>query len=219
MKKMVRLVALFIAVTLAGCTSMKYNGSPVSSKSFSKPPIGSVTTAFIGESMLSQGRIVEQNVLKVHQLIDGIAYNIPPNTYPQVGYDGKNDFYSAVGVTKNPFADPFTGLSLGKAPGSQLCVITVFGAKTCYEGSYTRKREPSVSDDSHQQTLLYSGRVGNKINISYREFSNNMARPAFNNEVEYDLNDSNIIGYKGARIEVLKADNSSITYRVINNFR
>ncbi|MCI2286140.1 IS982 family transposase [Colwellia sp. MSW7] len=57
-----------------------------------------------------------------------------------------------------------------------------------------------------------------KINVGYREFSNNSARPAFNNDVEYDLSSSNLIGYKGASIEVIKADNSSITYKVIKNF-
>ncbi|MCV5978658.1 hypothetical protein OFO29_40580, partial [Escherichia coli] len=57
-----------------------------------------------------------------------------------------------------------------------------------------------------------------KINFSYREFSNDMARPAFNNEAEYDLSESNQIGYKGAVIDVLEADNTKITYRLIRNF-
>ena len=72
--------------------------------------------------------------------------------------------------------------------------------------------------DGFQQTLLYSGRIGNKINISYREFSNNVARPAFNNDVEYDLGESMTIGYKGAEIEIIEATNRMIKYRVIRNF-
>ena len=75
-----------------------------------------------------------------------------------------------------------------------------------------------VTEDSFQQTLIYSGRVGDKINVGYREFSNSMARPAFNNDVEYDLSESRIIGYKGARLEIIKATNESIKYRVLNNF-
>lgn len=74
------------------------------------------------------------------------------------------------------------------------------------------------SENSFQQTLLYNGRVGDKINIGYRESSGNMARPAFNNEVEYDLSESKTIGYKGARIEVIEATNQSIKYRVLSNF-
>lgn len=35
--------------------------------------------------------------------------------------------------------------------------------------------------NSFQQTLIYNGKVGNKINIGYREFSGDLARPAFAN--------------------------------------
>ena len=66
--------------------------------------------------------------------------------------------------------------------------------------------------------LIYSGRVGDKIKAGYREFSNNLARPAFNNDVEYDLRESSVIGYKGARIEVVEATNEHIKYKVIQNF-
>ncbi|MGR5139977.1 hypothetical protein [Vibrio jasicida] len=45
-----------------------------------------------------------------------------------------------------------------------------------------------------------------------------MARSAFSTEVEYDLGDSNVIGYAGARLEVIKATNTEIVYRVIKNF-
>lgn len=85
-------------------------------------------------------------------------------------------------------------------------------------GKFTITKKMSQFQDSFQQTLIYSGKVGNKINISYREFSNDMARPAFNNEAEYDLSESNQIGYKGAVIDVLEADNTKITYRLIRNF-
>lgn len=77
---------------------------------------------------------------------------------------------------------------------------------------------PSLHRDSFQQTLLYSGKVGNKINIGYREFSNSLARPAFNNNVEYDLSESKTIAYKGAQLEILEATNQHIKFRLIKNF-
>ena len=45
-----------------------------------------------------------------------------------------------------------------------------------------------------------------------------MARPAFNNNVEYDLSESPIIGYKGAKLEIIEANNQFVRYRVIENF-
>jgi hypothetical protein len=94
----------------------------------------------------------------------------------------------------------------------------VFNALYCYKGDYEVKTKISERGTSFQQTLIYSGRVGDKIKFGYREFSNNLARPAFNNDVEYDLSTSNIIGYKGAQIEVISSDNSGIKYKVLKNF-
>mgnify|MGYP001043013533 CR=1 FL=1 len=52
----------------------------------------------------------------------------------------------------------------------------------------------------------------------YREYINDMARPAFNQELQYDLNESNIIGFKGLRIEVILATNTKIEYKVLSSF-
>jgi hypothetical protein len=198
---------------------VQYNGGKVSRKSFDHPPLGQVTTVNIGEPMVNKGLIMETTVLSVKQPINGFSYKIPAQQYPQIGHDERNDYFSAVGVIKNAFADPFNGLAVARTPGAELCVVTVFGATSCYKGAFSREKVTAVGKESFQQTLLYSGRVGNKVNISYREYSNDMARPAFNNDAEYDLSSSNIIGYRGASIEVLSADNSSITYRVLSNFR
>jgi hypothetical protein len=50
----------------------------------------------------------------------------------------------------------------------------------------------------------------------YREFKDNLARPAFTQELKYDLGQSRVIGYKGARFEVLDAGNTAITYKVLS---
>ena len=102
---------------------------------------------------------------------------------------------------------------------NKLCVVTIFNAKLCKENqSFDVKNITTANDDSFQQTLIYSGKVGNKINVGYREFSSNLARPAFNNDVEYDLNESKQIGYKGALLDIIEATNQSITYKVLRNF-
>jgi hypothetical protein len=50
-------------------------------------------------------------------------------------------------------------------------------------------------------------------------FSSSAARPAFGNDVEYDLSIDNIIAYKGAEIKVIEANNKKITYIVNKNFK
>ena len=77
-----------------------------------------------------------------------------------------------------------------------------------------------VSQDSFKYQALYQGKIGNKIKISFREFSNDMSRPAFTQDIEYELegNKPTIIGFKGLRIEVIKASNQNITYSVIKDY-
>ena len=182
------------------------------------PPVGKEVTAYVGDHMVEKGVIYEEQVLYVKQRVDGALYDIPSYEYPQVGFDDKQDFFSAIGVIRGALSDPIEALAVGKAEGSQVCVITTLGGSACYDADYERRGRVAETKNSFQQTLIYSGRVGDKINIGYREFSNNSARPAFNNEVEYDLSESKRIGYKGAQIEVWEADNSSITYEVLRNF-
>ena len=93
--------------------------------------------------------------------------------------------------------------------------------KDCTKVEYTLTRKLSqstLSADSFQQTLLYNGKIGNKITLAYREFSSGLARSAYNNNVDYDLSESTIVGYKGARLEVVKATNTELTYRVLSSF-
>lgn len=215
MKSIIVLLALLV---VSGCTTVRYNGTDTFVKEVDYPEAGKVITVYVGDHMVQKGTITEESVLVVHRMIDGVLYDIPANKYPQIGFDQKQDFYSAVGVVRGGLSDPIQALALKKQEGAELCVITVFGGSACYQGEYERKKQLSERGNSFQQTLIYSGRVGDKINVGYREFSNTTARPAFNNDVEYDLSSSNTIGYKGALIEVINADNSSITYKLIRNF-
>ncbi len=215
---MKNILAMTALILMAGCTTVQRNGTDTFVREVDYPEVGNTITVYVGDHMVQKGTIVEESVLHVYKNIDGALYDIPAKKYPQIGHDQKQDFYSAVGVIKGGLSDPIQALALKKEEGSELCVITIFGGSACYKGEYERKKQLSERGNSFQQTLIYSGRVGDKINIGYREFSNNTARPAFNNDVEYDLSSSNTIGYKGALIEVIKADNSSITYKLIRNF-
>lgn len=223
---MKKLLAIFpLAVLLVGCTSPKYNYTP-KIESFSEPPIGSVNTAYVGDSLIKQGTTQRVDGLKVQSPARvSWAYTVTPGFLKKIGEDEKANFYLPTGgvnsanVDKAALADMWQGIMVEKKDNA-LCVITVFGAYVCENNMPIEQVKLNISgDSSFQQTLLYNGRVGNKINIGYREFSANTARPAFNNDVEYDLSESKVIGYKGAKFEVLDASNQSIRYKVISNFR
>ena len=77
------------------------------------------------------------------------------------------------------------------------------GEKCLRWGENTIKRE-----------LVYGGVSQGTITISYREYANDMARPAFFQELRYDLKDGDEIGFKGARFKVKRANNLGKNYSV-----
>lgn len=222
MKKL--LIAGVFGLGLAGCTTPTYNYQ-ATPKQISKPPLNTVNTAHVGDKMLEQGVFIDREALHIPSNTKlSFAYTLTSGYYQKSGEDAKGSYYLPSNnipnggiVQKSALADPYKAIMLGV--DGKLCVITAFNVKSC-GGEHQAKQTVIgiASDNSFQQTLIYSGKVGNKINIGYREFSSNLARPAFNNDVEYDLNESKTIGYKGALLEVVDANNQSIKYKVLKNF-
>lgn len=210
-----------IGFALTGCATPVYNAAPTTQR-VSKPPINSINTVSVGDQMLVQGTLRENEVLEIHNATKVSFYTIPAGQFTKSGESEQGKFFNPAStagamVTKSFIADPFKVIMT--TPDGKLCVVTVFNAKTCEDGkNFGLKKIAVASDNSFQQTLIYSGKVGNKINIGYREFSSSMARPAFNNDVEYDLSESKQIGYKGALLDIIEATNQSITYKVLKNF-
>lgn len=217
-------VSTFCITLMFGCASPKYNYVPAS-VDISEPPIGSVTVVRIGDVMLRQGKFREHDALYLRASRDiGFAYTLHPGYYLKDGEDNDAEFFSpgrdddGGRVEKAFLADPWKSVMTKKATPS-LCVVTAFNVASCVDAPGIERTKRSVlAQEAFQQTLIYNGRVGSKINIGYREFSNSMARPAFNNNVEYDLSESMSIGYKGAELEVIEATNQHIKFKLLRNF-
>jgi hypothetical protein len=219
-------VAAICLVALGGCATPQYNYQP-EARQISEPPLNTVSVANVGDEMLKQGKFIERDAIRIeHDIKFGLLdyYTLTPGYYLKTGEDSLSEFYvpadgrNAGRVIKAALADPWQSIRLFKNE-DRICVVTIFHVSVAERAvGVARTKHQSLSDDSFQQTLIYSGKIGSKIKIGYREFSNNQARPAFNNDVDYDLNESKVIGYKGARIEVIEATNEFIRYRVISNF-
>jgi hypothetical protein len=77
----------------------------------------------------------------------------------------------------------------------------------------------STSDARYE--VLFSGAGGGVMRLLYREFSHDLARPAFSQELTYDLppaGETLTVTVKGARFEITKAGNSGLDYRVLDGF-
>jgi len=79
------------------------------------------------------------------------------------------------------------------------------------------KIEQRYSADFVRKELIYSGKSGNTIEISYREFRGGLAAPAFYQNLKYDLLESKKITFQNFQIEIINAGNQSITYRILKD--
>jgi hypothetical protein len=76
------------------------------------------------------------------------------------------------------------------------------------------QRTRVATPESIQEELIYTGRSGNALKVSYREYRNEFAQPAFYHELTYDLGISDVIVFRNYRIKVLNASNESIRFKV-----
>ena len=117
----------------------------------------------------------------------------------------------AVGVTTAAtIGDPF----LVDQNGSIEKVKTWVGVMNSPNGW---KVEDRYSQDYIRKELIYAGKSGNTIEISYREFRGGLAAPAFFQNLKYDISQSKLVRFQKFQIEIQSADNQSITYRILSD--
>lgn len=190
-------LAIVPVVLLSGCATKKI-------ASFTFPEMGTIAKKGVGEELLVQGtgQLVPSLVISQDEMIG--TYTLRKGEYP----------FEAENATRIKFLKDGKEIFLYKAE-NKICL----SKEQCADIKYSlNNRVAQKSQNAFQQTLLYNGKIGNRITLGYREFSNNIARPAFSNEVTYDLDESSILGYKGARLEIVKATNTEITYKVLSGF-
>lgn len=226
--------SFFVLVTflgLVGCTSIppvkNYRDIQLSVSDFSIPEIGSIVEASVGDSLLTQGTKQVGQAIR----IEDRSYHPESGTSNVYIKVGESDLYYWYADSKsanfttgdNLFTNGET-IKIEKSTGN-LCPFKISNSKlsagyNCYEDvAYEEIKEYPLSHiNSFQQSLIYNGKIGSKINIAYREFSEKLARPAFNNNVEYDMSESKKIAYKGAVLEVIEYTNTKLRYRLLKNF-
>lgn len=205
---------LFVMMCGIAVTGCKSRPLPHLTYQTTLPQMGTGLAIGIGEKMLLKSDAVETRALVLAQDQTLGEFIVRKGTYPQIAdkvqYQTFGDVVMATAagaVAKQNKLHLFSkdgAMCLGRAPCAKFdCVM---GVTTNYPAA------------SFQHTLIYSGGIGDKITVGYREFQRNVARPAFNNDVTYDLAESMILEYKGARLGVLHVSNAEIKYKVLEGF-
>lgn len=77
------------------------------------------------------------------------------------------------------------------------------------------KEVQTAGEGDLKKELAYTGISKGVISVTYREFIKDMARPAFTQDLKFDLAEGDLIGFKGSRFKVISANNVEIKYQVV----
>ena len=185
------------------------------------PEINQESSTDVGSTIYTEFDYQETETIKLTENVNSSLADIPANTtFLAMTMDGVL-VYSPYGTVNYP------GILLSdqNEDGKLDRIKDISSMNSSWrnlqpEVAYEEAESIPTQSGGFKLELVYQGLTDNQIKVLYREYNNNIARPAFTQNVEYELDDNGegLIAFKGARIEVLEASSSEIKYRVIKGF-
>jgi hypothetical protein len=193
------------------------------------PEMGVINSTELGESLLKREILTYRRGINLKEDINvsflGSKYTIFKGTYLA---NNKKNKKNEIELTPVIDQSNFLGRSISIAlflntTTNEISKVIYNNAKLKIKNEkpliYPIEEVILKTDPLLVKDLIYNGRSAEVIKLTYREYINDLARPSFTQDVQYDLKDGNEIGFKGARIEVINATNLKIEYKVLSPFK
>jgi len=213
MKNAFYLFTVLVALAVSGCVT-RTPINPPPPKTVSIPEPGILVERELGDTVVEKAKIyILKGLTLNNQISSGYEYASP-------------GFYRAFLEDANwTYYEKYGNYCLGVSKTNQNDLRLVgFARAVTYRNipkpspEFALGEQTDWRSDSFQQELIYNGKSGNVLKFLYREFFGNAIRSPYNQDIQYDLADGKIIGFKGARIEVVEASNTKLKYKLISNF-
>jgi hypothetical protein len=236
--KLINVTAVsFACLELVGCIPADINGTivpQVTTQTESKTPVNSTLTAEVGEKVYESGSVMKAQTMAATTSApaSGHMYGLHfinahagfTGDLMTRSFDGANVMcVDAPPISVTPFNLHESYKCLVDANKDKAFEASMYSNHQPYwplnsKVPYTTKVTGTPKDidttGSFMYQLLYQGYAQGVLKFSYREYKDDMARPAFTQDLtyEYKPGESSIIGFKGLRMRVIDANNTKITY-------
>jgi hypothetical protein len=229
MKIMKKILLLSLIVILNSCIASMQTVS-LNHREYDGIKDGSITKD-LGEPLItkgiekySKGIKMESSVNEIVKKQLGIVYDVNLRNGEVLylgGTDKARDFYFSDNVKTIGNFTYKQGIALNKKTNQKYLFFSqgtyLFDKEFDFKYSETEYKGKECNE-CFKQELVYNGKSGNTIKVIYREYNNNMARPAFTQNLNYDLEEGDIISFKGCKIKVLNAKNTGIEFKILSTF-
>lgn len=223
-------VSALVLVALSGCASGGAGGPlPAALTTGSHPQVNVRSQARVGDPILSTyqyrsaiGASLSRSYALEHGLI---RFEVPTDSRTIQHYASEGHAYC---TTEPRVIDAIVGPwrpacfidrdSDGKFEGAH-----VYAAGYIFDLSppieYKEVRVPISAPGGFKYEILYNGMDGTTANLTYREYIDNLVRPAFQQDLKYTIskNDERIT-FRSITINVHGANNDGIIYTVLSGF-
>lgn len=232
----------FLCVLIAGCATTQLIPVAPEVRYFTEPEVGDVQEAELGETIVRQyrsGAIEKVALTEAHHLDNRKTpyHTITDEVLPDAFFtlagetlDGSKIYQSDTGVLRTKTGDQ-VGASPTERRPAELIISREGEIAARYMNGVSRKTvrlenasietgaDTTITDKYFRQELVYNGRTDRQVQFIYREFvGTQYYRPAFSQEVQYDLVIGDTLGFKGARFRLLEASNTGVRYEVLRYF-
>ncbi len=195
------------------------------------PAIGEIKTVEVGESLVSKDKQTSIPAIDIEQAIEHSTENLGEKfvwtalsgRYVEKGKDAFGKYYEAKegkSLINGKPAKLQWGIYVADSDSqkTEFYALAQNSIPLSYPKSgipFTRSVQQTRDELSFRKELVYTGIAQNVVSILYREFKDDTARPAFSQDLKYDLAESKVVGYRGARFEIIKATNQGLTYKTL----
>lgn len=241
MRNTIQLIIIIIMSIMTTACGPKINSIPPTIEIIKEPKEESISIAELGDTVVKKYIAYTYDGIILFNDINGggnnplsIQVNIPKGELT-LDYESKNWLYfTAKNVT---YIEPLIGplptiggikikkidysIQSEKQSPSSFKIWGKYHINTfdCnIEPQYRYKKVEKLDETLFKQELIYNGRVNNNPRFIYRELSENRLRDSFTQEIQYDISKDSTIGFKGLRLDIIEASNTSIKYKLIKNF-
>ena len=208
-------LAVSALLMLSGCVSLGYT---TANRQGEMHAPGEKAEARVGEVMLNRFDYTSTPAIIPEEVPSAVGRPAVEKGARLVGYAVNNEtgFCKRYGSTILCFFDDDDDGKIDSYRSSN--GLNMWGSKANLAAPIPYK-VADLNDDSsgYKYELIYQGISDNVLNVSYREYVDSMARPAFQQDLRYTLKLSGPteITFRSAKLRVFSADNDRISFEVL----
>ena len=214
----------------AACNTASPELLPQQQEIIDYPALNEESQRELGDTLLARGVANSRPELELHNdfLVGGglfKEFTVPPQVLSARYHDAEWTYFPADGVMAHDEllgSDPaMGGLKRDNDDNARFQIYAHrfgLGVTPHQPIEVSSMKVPGEPQFEFMQELIYNGRYEDQVRFVYREYGGGFLRTPFTQDVQYDLTNDLVVGFKGARIRIIEATNTAIRYVVEQTF-